>query len=104
MYKGKKNGINRQMKFTCTCKSFIEKLSKEIYLGCGALGLIKEISNYSKTKSRATTIYNLQYWRVEDLKSLYTYLYNNSDICLERKRLKMEQAMLTVRESLELKS
>lgn len=104
MYKGRKNGINRQMKFTCTCKSFIERLSKEIYLGCGALGLIKEISNYSKTKSRTTTIYNLQYWRVEDLKSLYTYLYNNSDICLERKRLKMEQAMLTVRESLELKS
>lgn len=104
MYKGRKNGINRQMKFTCTCKSFIERLSKEIYLGCGALGLIKEISNYSKTKSRTTTIYNLQYWRVEDLKSLYTYLYNNSDISLERKRLKMEQAMLTVRESLELKS
>jgi hypothetical protein len=104
MYKGKKNGINRNMKFACTCKSFIEKLSKEIYLGCGALGSIKEISNYSKTKSRATPIYNLIYWRVGDLKSLYAYLYNNSDICLERKRLKMEQAMLTVRESLELKS
>jgi hypothetical protein len=104
MYKGRKNGINRNMKFTCTCKSFIEKLSKEIYLGCGALGSIKEISNYSKTKSRATNIYNLIYWRVSDLKSLYAYLYNNSDICLERKRLKMEQAMLTVRESLELKS
>jgi hypothetical protein len=104
IYKGRKNGIHRLMKFTCTSRSFIEKLNEKIYSSCGALGSIQECPNYSKVKSRITTIYNLRYWRVEDIKSLYNYLYNNSDICLERKRLKMEQAMLTVRESLELKS
>ena len=104
IYKDNKNGMHRMMKFTCTSKSFIEKLSEEIYVSCGALGSIEESSNYSKISSRITTIYNLRYWRVKDLKSLYDYLYNNSDICLERKRLKMEQAMLTVRESLGLKT